>query len=127
MPSTQEYIGSPFILIVTATNDIVKYTATIFIQHVYKSFHKEHLRMREYREGVKYKPSLPNKVKCPKLFEVDDQINPILQVFDELDDMHTDQENGKQFWWPSKWAVFENLGCLRFVNVFFHKFYGRLD
>ena len=48
--------------------------------------------MRAYREGVKYKPSLPDKVKCPKIFEVGDQINRLLQVFDELADMHIDQE-----------------------------------
>lgn len=48
--------------------------------------------MRAYREGVKYKPSLLDKVKCPKLFEVGDQINPLFQVFDEVADMHIDQE-----------------------------------
>lgn len=89
---TQECIGSPFILIVQATNDIVEYTTVLVIQQVYKSFHEGHPRMRAYKEGVKYKPSLPDKVKCLKLFEVGDQINKILQVFDELADMLIDQE-----------------------------------
>lgn len=89
---TQEYIDSPFILIVQATDDTSKYAITLIIQQVYKSFHERHPRMRSYREGVKYKPSLLDKVKCPKIFEVDDQINKILQVFDELADMHIDQE-----------------------------------
>ena len=48
--------------------------------------------MRAYKEGVKYKPSLPDKVKFPKLFDVGDQINLIFQVFDELANMHIDQE-----------------------------------
>ena len=43
-------------------------------------------KMRAYKEGMKYKPYLPDEVKCPKLFEVDGQINPILQIFDELVD-----------------------------------------
>ena len=39
--------------------------------------------MKAYKYVVKYKPSLPDKVKCLKLFEVEDQINPISQIFDE--------------------------------------------
>jgi len=94
---TQECIDSPFILIMQATKDTVEYTATLIIHQVYKSFHEEHPRTRAYKEGVKYKPSLPNKVKCLKIFEVDDQINLILHVFDEPADRHIDQEKEKNF------------------------------
>lgn len=79
----QEYIGSPFILVVQATNDTDKYTATIFIQQVYKGSHEEHPR-RAHRKGIKFDPYLPIKLKCPKLFEVEDQINPIFLIYDEL-------------------------------------------
>jgi len=82
----QECIGSPFILIVQATDDKDKCLETIVIQQVYKGSHEEYPRMRIYRKGMKYKPPLLDKIKCPKLFEVEDQINPILQLFDEPDD-----------------------------------------
>lgn len=82
MSPTQEYIGSPFILIVQAIDDKDKYIATIVIQQVYKGSHKEHPRMRVYRKGMKFDPYLPNKVRFPKLFEVEDQINPIFLIFD---------------------------------------------
>jgi len=39
--------------------------------------------MRVYRKGMKFDPYLLDKVKCPKLFKVEDQINPILQIYDE--------------------------------------------
>jgi len=81
--STHEHIGTPFILIVQATDDTEKYTAFIVIQKVYKGSHEEHSRMRVYRQGMKFDRSLPDKVKCHKLFEVEDQINPILQIYDE--------------------------------------------
>ena len=61
--------------------------------------------MRAYRGGVKYRSSIPDKIKFPKRFEVDDQINQILQPFDVLADRHVDPEKGKQFWWPRKRAV----------------------
>jgi len=80
---TQEYIGSPFILVVQTTNDTEKYTTTMVIQQVYKGSHEERPRRRAYREGMKFGSSLPEKVKCPKLFEVEDRTNPILQLFDE--------------------------------------------
>jgi len=57
---------------VQATDDTEKYTTTVVIQQVYKGSHEEHPRMRAYKEGVKYKPSLPKKIKCHKLFEVED-------------------------------------------------------
>lgn len=82
--STHEHIGTTFILIVQAIEDAEKYTVTMVIQQVYKGSHEEHPRMRVYRKGMKCDPYLPDKVRCPKLFEVDDQINPILQLFDEL-------------------------------------------
>ena len=102
------------------------------IQQVYIGSHEEHLRKKIHRGEMKFDQYLPLKLKSPKFFEVDDQINPILQVFDESTDMHLEQEKGKQFWWPSKWVVFENLGCLRFaslnvVNVFFYRFLCRLN
>lgn len=81
--STHEHIGTPFILIVQAIQDTEKYIVTMVIQQVYKSSHEEHPRRRAYREGMKFGSSLPDKVKCPKLFEVEDQINPILQIYDE--------------------------------------------
>lgn len=49
---------------------------------------------------MKFDPYLPTKVKFPKLFEVEDQINPILLIYDEPDDR-------KQFLWPNEWAIFE--------------------
>ena len=45
-----------------------------------------------YEVQVKYRPSLPDNVKCWKVFEVDDQINRLLQVFDDFATMHIDQE-----------------------------------
>ena len=41
---------------------------------------------------VKYRPSLPNNVKFWKVFENDDELSKLLQVVDELSDMHIDQE-----------------------------------
>jgi len=81
--STQEYIGFPFRLIMQATDDKDKYTITIVIHQVYRGSYEEHPRRRVYREGMKYRSSLPIKLKCPKLFEVNDQINPVLQLYDE--------------------------------------------
>lgn len=48
--------------------------------------------MKAYKEEVKYRPSLPDNVMCSKFFEVEDQINRLLQVFDELAYIHIDQE-----------------------------------
>ena len=81
--STHEYIGTPFILIVQATNDKDKYIATVVIQQVYRSSHEKHPRRRAYRREIKFDPYLPIKLKCPKLFEVDDQINLVLQLYEE--------------------------------------------
>ena len=80
---TQEHIGTPFILVFQATYDIKKYTAFMVIQQVYRGPHEEHPRRKAYRKGMKFDPYLPIKVKCPKLFEVEDQINPIFQIYDE--------------------------------------------
>jgi len=41
---------------------------------------------------VKYSLSLPNNVKYWKVFEEDDEINRLLQVFDEFVERHIDQE-----------------------------------
>ena len=41
---------------------------------------------------LKYRPYLPDHVKCWKVFKVGDQINRLLQVFDEFADMHIDQD-----------------------------------
>jgi len=62
---------------------------------VYKGSHEEHPRRRAYREGMKYRSSLPDKVKCPKLFEVDDQINPILQIYDERAERQRNSFDGR--------------------------------
>lgn len=72
MSSAHEHICTPFILIVQATGDKDKYTATMIIQQVYKGSHEEHPRMRTHRKGMKFDPYLPIKLKFPKLFEVDD-------------------------------------------------------
>jgi len=53
------------------------------IQQVYKDSHEEHPRRRAHRREMKFDPYLPIKLKCPKLFEVKDQINPVLQLYDE--------------------------------------------
>lgn len=36
-----------------------------------------------HRRGMKFDQYLPLKLKCPKLFEVDDQINHVSQLYDE--------------------------------------------
>lgn len=36
-----------------------------------------------HRGEMKFDPYLPIKLKCPKRFEVKDQINPVLQLYDE--------------------------------------------
>ena len=81
--STHEHIGTPFIFIVQATDDKDKYTTTMSIQQVYKGSSKEHPRRKIHRREMKVDPYLPIKLKCPKLFEVEDQINPILLIYDE--------------------------------------------
>jgi len=67
---------------------------------VYKGSCKEHPRRKIHKRGMKFDPYLPIKLKCPKLFEVEDQINPVLLIYDEL-------AGRKQFWWPNKWEIFE--------------------
>ena len=76
MSPTQECIDSSFILTF----------------QVNKTFQEKHPRLKAHRDEVKYRPSLPNNIKCWKVFEVDDQINRLFQVFDEFVDMHIDQE-----------------------------------
>ena len=68
---------------VQAIDDSKRYTTFIVIQQVYKGSHIEHPRRKVYRKGMKFDPYLPDKVKCSKIFEVDDQINPILMIYDE--------------------------------------------
>jgi len=80
---THEHIGAPFILIVQVTDDKDKYTVAMIIQQVYKGSHEEHPRRKIHRREMKFNPYLPIKLKCPKLFEVKDQINPVLQLYDE--------------------------------------------
>lgn len=63
----------------------------LIIQQVYKTFQAKHPRMKAYRDEMKYRPSLPNNVKCWNFFEVEDQINRLFQVFDDFLDMHIDQ------------------------------------
>ena len=46
-----------------------------------------------YGIQVKYRPSLPDNVKFWKVFENDDELSKLLQVVDELFDMHINQEN----------------------------------
>ena len=55
----------------------------MIIQQVYTSSHEEHPRRKIHKEGMKVDPYLPIKLKCPKIFEVEDQINPVLQLYDE--------------------------------------------
>ena len=43
---------------------------------------------------MKFDPYLPIKLKCPKLFEVDDQINPVLLIYDELVKRRRDNFDG---------------------------------
>jgi len=88
---TQECIDSSFILTFQVTNDTSKCEADLILQQVYKTSQSKHLRLKAYAEEVKYRPSLPDNIKCSKLFEVEDQINRLLQVFDELADIHIDQ------------------------------------
>jgi len=80
---THEHIGAPFILIVQAIDDKDKYTIAMIIQQVYTGSHEEYPRRKIHRGEMKFVQYLPLKLKCPKLFEVDDQINPVLQLYDE--------------------------------------------
>jgi len=92
--SRLEHISTPFILIVQATDDTEKYTTFMVIQQVYKISHEEHPRRRVYRKGVKFDPYLPIKLKCPKRFEVDDQINLVLQLYDKLTERRRNNFDG---------------------------------
>ena len=87
---TEEYIDSSFILNFQVTNDTTEYKADLIIQQVYKTFQAKHPRLKAFRDEVKYRPSLPDNFKCWNFFEVEDQINRILQVFDEFSNMHID-------------------------------------
>jgi len=80
----QEYSGASFILVVQTTKDIDKYKVVMIVQQVYKCSHKEYPRRRAHRREMKFDPYLPIKLKCPKLFEVKDQINLVLLLYDEL-------------------------------------------
>jgi len=83
MSSTHKHIGVPFILFVQATGDKDKYTTFMVIQQVYRGSQEEHPRKKAHRREMKFDPYLPIKRKCPKLFEVEDQINLVLQLYDE--------------------------------------------
>lgn len=100
MSPAEEHLGSPFILVMQTTNDTEKYIASMLIQQVYKSSHEEHPRRKIHRGEMKFDQYLPLKLQFSKLFEVEDQINPVLLIYDEPADR-------QQFWWPSKWAIFE--------------------
>jgi len=82
VPPTHEHIGTPFIFIVQATEYVDKYT-TMIIQQVYKGSHEEHPRRKIHRREMKVDPFFPIKPKCHKLFEVEDQINLVLQLYNE--------------------------------------------
>jgi len=49
-------------------------------------------RLKACKDEVKYRPSLPDNVKCWKVFEAEDQINRFLQVFDEFAHTYIDQD-----------------------------------
>lgn len=51
---------------------------------MYKCSHEEHPRRRGHRREMRFDPYLPIKVKCPKIFEVEDKINLVLLIYDEL-------------------------------------------
>lgn len=59
---------------------------------------------------MKYRPSLPDNVKCWKVFQVDDQINRLSQAFDHFVDIHIDQEK-ETFDRKVKWVNFEFGDC----------------
>lgn len=84
--SAQENNGSSFILDVQTTHDTKVCTASMIIQQVYKGSYKEHPRRKIHRGEMKVDPFLPIKLKCPILFEVEDQINPVLLIYDEPND-----------------------------------------
>ena len=75
---TQECIDSSFILTFQVTSDTTEYKADLIIQQVYKTFQAKHPRLKAHKDEVKYRPSLPDNIKCWKVFEVDDQINRLL-------------------------------------------------
>ena len=79
----QEFNGASFILVVQTTEDKDKYTEAIIIQQVYKGSSEQRPRRKTHRKGMKHRSSLPIKLRCPKLFEVDDQINTVLLIYDE--------------------------------------------
>lgn len=66
---------------------------------------------------MKYRSSLPNKLKCHKLFEVEDQINHVLLIYDESVDRQqflVTQQMG------NFWSLF--FQALMFVIRFFYSF-----
>jgi len=79
----QEYSGASFILVVQTTKDTDKYTIDMVIQQVYRGSQEKHPRKKAHRGEMKFDQYLPLKLKCPKLFEVEDQINLVLQLYDE--------------------------------------------
>jgi len=62
---------------------LFKISTAIIIQQVYRGSYEEHPRRRACRGEMKFDPYLLIKVNCPKIFEVEDQINPVLQLYDE--------------------------------------------
>ena len=69
---------------------------------------------------MKVDPFLPIKLKCPKLFEVDDKENHVLKLYDE-----GAESRRNNFGWPSRWAVLKKVlsfRALMIVSSFFFRF-----
>jgi len=82
----QEYNGASFILVVQTTIDTDEYRVFMVIQQMCKCSHEEHPRRKIQRGEVKVDPYLPVKLKFPNLFEVEDQINLVLLIYDQPND-----------------------------------------
>lgn len=63
MSPTQDCIDSSFILTFQFTNDTTEYEVDLIIQQVYKIIQAKHPRLKEYKDEVKYRPSLPDNNK----------------------------------------------------------------
>jgi len=78
----KESVGAGVVLVSHTQECIDSYFILTF--QVNKTFQAKHPRLKPYRDEVKYRPSLPDKVKCCNFFKEDDQINRLLQVFYEF-------------------------------------------
>ena len=71
---------------------------------------------------MKFDPYLPDKVKSPKLFEVEDQINPVLQLYDEPTERRKKNFDGPLDGQFLNIYVVQGSWALMTASIFFYKF-----